>query len=196
MVMKKLTLADIGRLDHYLQQRHAIRRAIIEHKKCRRLALGPNATLHFEDYLTMKYQVQEMMRVEKLTDGSAIQQEIDTYNPLIPDGRNLVCTLMLEYPDPDERHQQLRKLLGIEESVFIRIGDFAAIAPVADDDCQRHTKEKTSAVHFLRFDFSEEMIAAARNGASWTIYCEHPLYNHRISPVPDLICSALLRDFD
>jgi hypothetical protein len=194
--MKKLSLHDVGRLEQYLQQRTAIRRSIIEHKKCRRLALGPNATLHFEDYLTMKYQVQEMMRVEKLNDAAAIQHEIDTYNPLIPEGRNLACTLMLEFPDPDERHQQLRKLLGVEQSVFIQIGGHCAIAPIADDDALRHTQEKTSALHFLRYEFTDEMIAAAKNGAKWAIFCDHPQYSHSVMPVPDHVRVALLRDFD
>ena len=194
--MKKMSLHDVGRFEQYLQQRTAARRSIIEHKKCRRLALGPNATLHFEDYLTMKYQVQEMMRVEKLNDVAAIQHEIDTYNPLIPEGRNLVCTLMLEFPDPDERHQQLRKLLGVEQSVFIQIGSFSAIAPLADNDLMRHTQEKTSAVHFLRYDFTDEMIAAAKTGAKWAIFCDHPQYSHIVTPVPDHIRTALIRDFD
>jgi len=146
--MTKLTLASVGSLEHYLQQRPIFRQAVIAHKNNRRLALGPNATLHFEDYLTMKYQVLEMMRAERLSDAIAIQQEIDAYNPLIPDGRNLKCTLMLEFPDANERRHQLRKLIGVETSVLIQIDDFAAVAPIADEDVSRCTEEKTSAVHF------------------------------------------------
>lgn len=194
--MRKLTLSDIGSLEHYLQHRSVIRRAIIEHKNNRRLALGPNATLHFEDTLTMKYQVQEMMRAEKLLDSAAIQQEIDAYNPLIPDGSNLKCTLMLEFPDPIERKQQLQKLLGIEHSIFIQIANFAVVTPVSHHDRPQQIQEKTSAVHFLCYEFTDDMIKAAQNGAAWRVFSEHPAYRHCISQVPEHITRALCRDFD
>lgn len=194
--MKKLTVADLGTLDQYEKQRPAIRQAIIEHKKNRRVPLGPNASLYFEDYMTMKYQVQEMMRAEKLRDTEAIEEEIAAYNPLIPDGSNLKATFMIEYSDEEVRKQALRELIGIENKVYIRIEGFAAVYPIADEDLERSTEEKTSAVHFLRFEFSEEMIAAARKGAVWSIVCEHAAYAYKIDPLPENIASSLSRDFD
>lgn len=194
--MKKLSVADIGNLESYEKQRPAIRQAIIEHKKNRRLALGPNATLHFEDYMTMKYQVQEMMRAERLRDDEAIEEELEAYNPLIPDGSNLKVTFMIEFPDENQRKEELRKLLGIENQVFIRIGDLDPVAPICNEDLERSTEDKTSSVHFMRFEFTDEMIAAARNGEPWAIYCEHPAYQHRADPVPDNIARSLTQDFD
>jgi hypothetical protein len=193
--MKKLTLANIGTLDQYQQQRPAIRQAIIEHKKNRRLPLGPNATLHFEDYMTMKYQVQEMMRAENLRNNEAIEEELEAYNPLIPDGSNLKCTFMIEFPDENERREALRRLLNLEHHVFIQIEGFEPVAAIADEDLQRSTEEKTSAVHFMRYEFTPEMIAAARNGANWAIYSNHPAYQHRVDPLPANIASSLTRDF-
>lgn len=194
--MKKLTIASVGTLDQYLQQRPAIRQAVIEHKKTRRVHLGPHATLHFEDYMTMKYQVQEMMRAEHLRDAIAISDELDAYNPLIPDGSNLKCTFMIEFPDECERRQQLRKLAGIEHRIYIQIDGFEPVAPVADEDLERTADGKTSAVHFMRYEFSPEMIQAAKNGADWTIYSDHPGYQYRVQPLPDAIARSLCRDFD
>lgn len=193
--MKKLTVASIGTLDQYQQQRPAIRQAIIEHKKNRRLPLGPNATLHFEDYMTMKYQVQEMMRAENLRDNEAIEEELEAYNPLIPDGSNLKCTFMIEFPDENERREALRQLINLEHHIFIQIEGFAPVAAIADEDLERSTEEKTSAVHFMRFEFSPEMIVAAKKGAPWAVYSSHPAYSHRIDPLPANIASSLTRDF-
>jgi hypothetical protein len=194
--MKKLTLASVGTFDQYQQQRPAIRQAIIEHKKNRRVALGPNATLHFEDYMTMKYQVQEMIRAEHMRDAGAIREELDAYNPLIPDGCNLKCTFMIEFPDETERRHQLKALINLEHHVFIQIEGFEAVAPIADEDLERSTDDKTSAVHFMRYEFSPGMIDAAKKGAAWTIYSDHPAYQHRIQPLPDNVASSLCRDFD
>ncbi|MDO8907912.1 MAG: DUF3501 family protein [Pseudohongiella sp.] len=194
--MKKLTIASVGTFDQYQQQRASIRQAIIEHKKNRRVPLGPNATLHFEDYMTMKYQVQEMIRAEHLRDAGAISEELDAYNPLIPDGSNLKCTFMIEFPDEAERRQQLKLLINLEQHVFIQIDGFEPVPPVADEDLERSTEDKTSAVHFMRYEFSQEMIQAAKKGATWAIYSDHPAYQHRIEPLPDNIASSLCRDFD
>ena len=194
--MKKLTVASIGTLDQYQQQRPAIRQAIIEHKNNRRLALGPNTTLHFEDYMTMKYQVQEMMRAENLRDAESITQELDAYNPLIPDGNNLKCTFMIEFPDESERRKQLKKLVNLEHQVFIQIEGFDPVAPVADEDLERSTDDKTSAVHFMRYEFSPEMIAAAKQGAPWSVFSKHPAYQHKVDPLPENIRSSLCRDFN
>lgn len=193
--MKKLTVADLGTLDQYQKQRPVLRQVIIEHKKNRRVALGPHASLYFEDYMTMKYQVQEMMRAEKLRDTEAIEEEIAAYNPLIPDGRNLKATFMIEFSDEEVRRQELRKMLGIEHQIQIQIDGYAPVYPIADEDLERSTAEKTSAVHFLRFEFSDEMIAAARKGAAWSIECEHPAYLYKVDPLPENIASSLSRDF-
>jgi len=196
MIMKKLSTTDIGTLESYEQQRPAIRQAIIEHKKNRRLNLGPNASLHFEDYMTMKYQVQEMMRAERLRDDEAIEEELEAYNPLIPDGSNLKVTFMIEFPDENQRRQELHRLVDIENQVFIQIGDLDPVAPICNEDLERSTDDKTSAVHFMRFEFTDEMLAAARNGARWVVFCEHPAYQHRVDPLPDNIAASLTRDFD
>lgn len=193
--MKKLSIADLGTLDQYQKQRPAIRQAIIEHKKNRRIPLGPDASLHFEDYMTMKYQVQEMMRAERLRDEAAIAEEIEAYNPLIPDGSNLKATLMIEYPDETVRRQALKNLIGIEHSISIRINGFDPVHAIADEDLERSDGEKTSAVHFLRFEFNPEMIAAARQGAQWHIHCDHPAYRHSLSPLPEETTRSLVRDF-
>lgn len=194
--MKTLTVSDLGSLDQYLALRPAVRQAIIEHKKNRRIDLGENASLYFEDYMTMKYQVQEMMRAEGLRDASAIQEEIDAYSPLIPDGSNLKATFMLEFPGEDERRRRLAELIDIEHKVWLRINGFAKVYAIADEDLPRSTREKTSAVHFLRFEFSPEMILAARNRAAWSLGCDHVLYLHEVAPLPENIASSLTRDFD
>jgi hypothetical protein len=194
--MKKLTIASVGTLEQYLPLSPAIRQAIIEHKKNRRVPLGPDTTLHFEDQMTMKYQVQEMMRAENLRDPAAIKEELDAYNPLIPDGCNLKCTFMIEFPDETERRQALRKLIGLENHIFIQIQGFAPVRPIADEDLERSTEDKTSAVHFLRFEFSPEMINAAISGAAWRVFSDHPHYQHQLDPLPANITRALNRDFD
>lgn len=193
--MKKLHPAVISPLELYRQQRPLIRRAMIEHKKNRRLSLGPHVTLHFEDYMTMKYQVQEMVYIEQLADEAAIQEEIDVYNPLIPDGTNLKCTMMIEFPLQRERRLALRQLVGLEHRIFLQVADFEPISAIADEDLPRSTPDKTSAVHFLRFQFSPAMIDAARQGAHWAAFSDHPLYRHRIDPVSPQIMQALMRDF-
>ena len=193
--MKKLSSADLLSIEAYEAQRPAIRKAMMEHKKTRRVALGPNAMLHFEDYMLMRYQVLELIRVEKITGEENLNQELEAYNPLIPDGSNLKVTFMLEYPDAEERAQRLSQLIGIEELVCIQFDDLAPVYPIANEDLPRSTEEKTSAVHFLRFEFSDEMIAAARAGASWVIRCEHPNYQHSTPALPEQIRQSLLRDF-
>lgn len=193
--MKKLTVVSVGTLDQYQQQRPAIRQAMIEHKNNRRLALGPNATLHFEDTMTMKYQVQEMMRAENLRDAESIVQELEAYNPLIPDGSNLKCTFMIEYPEESERRLKLKTLVNLEHQVLIQIEGFDPVAPVADEDLERSTADKTSAVHFMRYEFTPEMIAAAKSGARWAVFSTHPAYLHRIDPIPENVRNSLYRDF-
>jgi hypothetical protein len=194
--MKKLALSDLLSIDAYNAQRPALRQAMMEHKKTRRVALGPNAMLHFEDYMVMRYQVLELIRAEKIVEESDLLQELDAYNPLIPDGKNLKVTFMLEYPDQAERRERLSQLIGIEELISIRIGDCDPVYPIANEDLPRSTAEKTSSVHFLRFEFTDAMIAAARAGADWSIRSEHLNYPHSVESLPAEITRSLLRDFD
>ncbi len=195
IAMKKITMADLLSIEAYEAQRPAIRKAIMEHKKTRRVPLGPNAMLHFEDYMIMRYQILELIRAEKITEMDELQDELDAYNPLIPDGKNLKVTFMLEYPEEEERRQRLQQLIGIEELISIRIDGFDPVYPIANEDLPRSTEVKTSSVHFLRFEFTDDMIAAAREGATWTIQSEHLNYQYRTDPLPQEITDSLLRDF-
>lgn len=195
IAMKKIALADLLSLEAYEAQRPVIRQAIMDHKKTRRVPLGPNATLHFEDYMVMRYQIMELIRAEKITADDELEGELEAYNPLIPDGKNLKVTFMLEYPDEVERKERLRQLTGIEELISIQIAGFDPVFPIANEDLPRSTVDKTSAVHFLRFEFTDEMIEAAKNGASWSIRSEHLNYQHTNDPVAPAIAESLLRDF-
>ena len=193
--MKKISYSDLISNKLYESQRAVIRQSIMEHKKTRRVQIGPNMMLHFEDFMLMRYQVQELMRTEKLTEEKEILEELDAYNPLIPDGRNLKVTMMLEYPNPEERQERLSQLIGIEELVSIEIKGHDRVYPIAIEDLARSSDEKTSAVHFLRFEFSEESISSAKNGAEWYIRCEHLSYNHTRGPIEQQIRQSLVRDF-
>ena len=195
IAMKKIALADLLSLEAYEAQRPVIRQAIMDHKKTRRVPLGPNATLHFEDYMVMRYQIMELIRAEKITADEELEGELEAYNPLIPDGKNLKVTFMLEYPNEAERKERLRQLSGIEELISIQITGFDPVYPIANEDLPRSTEEKTSAVHFLRFEFTDDMIEAAKNGASWSIRSEHLNYQHANDPVALEIAESLLRDF-
>lgn len=193
--MKKITLADLLSVEAYEAQRPAIRQAIMEHKKTRRVPLGPNAMVHFEDYMVMRYQVLETIRAEKIREDDAILEELEAYNPLIPDGKNLKATFMLEYPDAIERKERLSQLIGIEELISIQIEGFDAVYPIANEDLPRSTDEKTASVHFLRFEFSDDMIAAAKAGAKWVLKSEHLNYQYSTDPLDTTITQSLLRDF-
>lgn len=195
IAMKKITLADLLSIEAYEVQRPVIRKAIMEHKKTRRVPLGPNAMLHFEDYMVMRYQVLELIRAEKITEFSELQGELDAYNPLIPDGKNLKVTFMLEYPEEEERKERLRQLIGIEDLISIQVDGFDPVYPIANEDLPRSTDEKTSSVHFLRFEFTDEIIEAARNGANWVIRSEHLNYQYQTDILPDEVTESLLRDF-
>ena len=192
--MKKISYSDLISNELYESQRAVIRQSIMEHKT-RRVQIGPNMMLHFEDFMLMRYQVQELMRTEKLTEEKEILEELDAYNPLIPDGRNLKVTMMLEYPNPEERQERLSQLIGIEELVSIEIKGHDRVYPIANEDLARSSDEKTSAVHFLRFEFTEESISSAKNGAEWYIRCDiYPTNTHR-GPIEQQIRQSLIRDF-
>ncbi|WP_457673615.1 DUF3501 family protein, partial [Thiolapillus sp.] len=172
--MSKLTREDLMSLEEYDQARPEFRQKVMAHKKNRLVRLDEHAALYFEDRLTMQYQIQEMLRIEKIFDAAGIQEELDAYNPLIPDGSNWKATFMLEYPDVEERKRMLARLRGIEEKVWVRVGDRDKVYPIANEDLERTTEEKTSSVHFLRFELDEDMIAGARAGEPLSMGIDHP----------------------
>lgn len=194
--MKKLAREDLISLEKYAEMRSDFRDKVMQHKKNRRLAIGPNATLYFEDRLTIQYQVQEMLRIEKIFEAESIKEELEAYNPLIPDGKNWKATFMLEYGDVAERRKRLAELVGVEANVWMQVAGFDRIAPIYNEDLERSTDEKTSAVHFMRFELSDAMIVALKNGATLSAGIDHPHYLHTVEPVPANIVNALVQDLD
>jgi len=194
--MQKLTREDLYSLEQYADLRPEFRDKVMEHKKDRRLLLGTNATLYFEDRMTMQYQVQEMLRIEKIFEADGINEELEAYNPLIPDGSNWKATFMIEFPDVDERQQMLSQLVGIEDRVYIHVADFDRVFPIADEDLERDNEEKTSAVHFLRFELPSEQVAALKDGAALIAGIDHDNYQVEICPVPANIRESLVNDLD
>jgi hypothetical protein len=194
--MKKLTRADLLSLEAYTEQRRAFRTQVLEHKKNRQVRLGEHATLLFEDRLTMQYQIQEMLRVERIFEPQGIEDELAAYNPLIPDGSNLKATFMIEYADEEERKRALKTLIGIEDKVWMRVAGFARVGAIADEDMERENPEKTASVHFLRFEFTPEMITAAKQGAALAVGVDHPHYQASVDPLPEPVRAALVVDFD
>lgn len=179
-----LTHDQLFSLEQYARVRPEFRAKVIAHKKIRIVPVGPHATLHFEDKLTMQYQVQEMLRLERMFEPELIQEELDVYNPLIPDGSNWKATFMIEFPDEAERKLQLAKLLGIEKAVWVQVADFARVTPIANEDLDRETEEKTASVHFLRFELTPEMCQAVKNGAAIRVGIDHPNYRAEITLAP------------
>jgi hypothetical protein len=192
--MQKLSRDDLFTLEKYAEVRPEFRARVMAHKKNRQLPIGPNATLYFEDALTMQYQIQEMLRIERIFEVSGIQEELDAYNPLIPDGSNWKATFMMEYPDEEERRVQLKKLLGIERHVWAQVADFARITPVADEDLEREDEDKTSSVHFLRFELTAEMAEAVKNGAPVSMGIDHPAYTYAAEPIAQNVRDSLAED--
>jgi hypothetical protein len=192
--MDKLTRSDLYSLEEYADKRPEFRAQVLKHKKNRSIHIGPVATLYFEDRQTIQYQIQEMLRVERIFESSGIQEELDAYNPLIPDGSNWKATFMIEEPDVDKRRELLAGLIGIEDRVWVRIDGNEQVFAVADEDMDRDTEEKTSSVHFLRFELSDKMIADVRQGASLGVGIAHPDYSYEVEPVADSIRDALTAD--
>ena len=192
----KLARADLYTLEKYAEIRNEFRARVMAHKKSRRLPLGLNATLYFEDRLTIHYQVQEMLRIEKIFERADIEEELAAYNPLIPDGHNWKVTFMLEYDDRAERGEMLTRLVGIEDCVWMRVGAGAIIVPVCDEDMERETETRTSSVHFMRFELSPEDITAVGQGAEISAGISHQEYNFQISPIPAPIRQSLGADID
>jgi hypothetical protein len=194
-MMMKLTHEDLFTLEAYARERDAFRARVLAHKAPRKVHLGAHVTLVFEDRLTIQYQIQEMLRVERIFEPAGIAEELEAYNPLIPDGRNLKATMLIEYPDPDERACKLVELHGIEHRVALRVGDTAIVTAIADEDLERSTDSKTAAVHFLRFELGAEQIAAWRAGTAVALAIDHPAYSAR-TELDAAAHDALARDFD
>lgn len=191
----RLTVADLWKLEDYAERRPGFRRQVIEHKKARTLHLGPHLTLLFEDRLLVQYQVQEMLRIERIFERAAIQEELDAYNPLIPDGSNWKATCLIEYEEVEERREALARLKGIEDRIWARVGEGDKITAIADEDLERANEQKTSAVHFLRFELPAAARAALRQGAPLAFGVDHAAYRHEVV-APAEIRAALLADLE
>jgi hypothetical protein len=194
--MRKLTAADLAPLEQYARERAAWRARLIEHRRARSLQLGEHCRWSFEDRQTVQYQIQEMLRAERIFEPAGIAEELEVYNPLIPDGTNLKATLLIEYPDRDERMQRLMQLRGFPQHCWMRVAGFEPIYAIADEDLARESEEKTAAVHFLRFEFKAPMIAALKAGAALGAGVDHPEYSYRLDSLPQALRQALLEDFD
>jgi hypothetical protein len=192
--MDKLTVDELFTLERYARERPAFRARVLEHKRDRQLAVGPHVTWLFEDRLTMQYQVQEMLRTERIFEPEGIAEELESYNPMIPDGSNWKVTLLIEYPNEAERRERLTQLKGIEDRCWVQVTGQPRVFAIADEDLERENEEKTSAVHFLRFELTPEMIAALRAGAQLGVGIDHPRYAHAIAPVRAAVRTSLLAD--
>jgi hypothetical protein len=192
--MPKIKPDSLMTLEAYSRSRKEFRAKVMAHKRDRTIALGDHVTLIFEDELTIRYQVQEMLRIERIFEEDGIRGELDAYNPLIPDGRNFKATMLIEYTDVDERKRALARLKGIEARVWVRVDGFQRVLAIADEDLERETEEKTSSVHFLRFELTEEMARSLKQGAGLAIGVDHPEYRAEVAAVPSAIRSSLAGD--
>ena len=191
--MSGIDRSSLMSLETYARERAQFRAKVMAHKKDRTVPLGEHVSLQFEDELTIRYQVQEMLRIERIFEEAGIREELDAYNPLVPDGRNFKATMMVEYPDPDERRKKLEELIGIEDKVWIQVRSCERVWAIADEDLDRATEEKTSAVHFLRFDLSQGMAQALKDGAALAIGIEHPSYAAQVE-ARAAVRDSLVRD--
>ncbi|MDC1287803.1 DUF3501 family protein [Gammaproteobacteria bacterium] len=194
-ITRQITRADLMSLEQYAEQRDTFRQQVMAHKKNRQIALGPNTTLYFEDRLTLLYQIQEMLRIEKVFEADGIKEELDAYNPMVPDGCNFKATFMIEYADAIVRAAQLEKMVRIEDLLWMQIGEHDKIWSIADEDLERSTENKTSAVHFLRFELTEELAAELKAGADWHVGVQHPIYTYDFAIV-NATRDSLLKDLD
>ena len=191
--MPRIDRASLMTLEAYARERPQFRARVMAHKKNRTVRLGDHLTLIFEDELTLRYQVQEMLRVERIFEEQGIREELEAYNPLVPDGHNLKATLMLEYPEPEERSRRLEELIGIEDKVWIQVEGHERVWAVADEDLERENEQKTSSVHFLRLELTEAMAGALKNGAGLAIGVAHPRYTAKLE-APPAVRNALVKD--
>lgn len=194
--MEKLTRDDLYSLEKYAEVRSAFRTDVLEHKKNRRLMIGPSAALYFENRMTIQYQIQEMLRIERIFESAGIDEELGVYNALIPDGCNWKATFMIEEPDVEKRRVLLAGLIGIEDRVWVKVGDHDPVYAIADEDLERENEEKTSAVHFMRFELTDVMITDAKAGAGISAGIDHANYSYSLDPIQDNIRTALLQDLD
>jgi hypothetical protein len=194
MHLPRLKRADLMSLEQYSTARTEFRAKVLEHKRNRIVKVGPNATWGFEDQLTIQYQVQEMLRIERIFEASGIQDELDAYNPLIPDGTNWKATFLLEYPDPEERKTRLATLRGVEDRCWVQVDGFERVWAIADEDLERENDEKTSSVHFLRFELTPEMRTRVKSGAAVGIGIDHENYRHALQPLPQSVRDSLAND--
>jgi Protein of unknown function (DUF3501) len=192
----KLQPADLFGLEHYAKARKEFRTRVIAHKKVRTIPVGPHTTWCFEDRMTVQYQVQEMLRVERIFEPEGIAEELAAYNPLIPDGSNWKATLLIEFPDADERRRELARLKGIEDRCWAQVAGHARVHAIADEDLERENEHKTSSVHFLRFELTPAMVAAAKQGAAISLGIDHEHYAHAVDPLGVAQRDALVKDLD
>ncbi len=189
-----LQRTDLWSLEEYSEERGEFRRRVLAHRENRRVMLGDHILLTFEDEMTIRYQIQEMLRVERVFEAAGIQDELDAYNPLIPDGDNWKCSLLIQYEDVEERKRRLTEMVGIEDKIWLRIGDQPGLFPIADEDMSRSNEEKTSAVHFLRYQLNTGQIDAAKRGAPITAGVEHSGYHCQVVTLHEATRSSLAAD--
>jgi hypothetical protein len=194
--MQKLTEKDLLSLERYSRERQDFRTRVMAHKRNRQVNVGPNTMWLFEDRLTVQYQVQEMLRTERIFEAEGIAEELAAYNPLIPDGSNWKVTFLIEYPDAEIRRIQLERLKGIEDRCWVQAEGCARLYAIADEDLERENDVKTSAVHFLRFELDQGTVAALKRGASLAMGIDHPSYHHELAPVSENVRAALISDLD
>ena len=193
--MTKIARNSLLSLEEYAKKRSDIRTDAMRLKKVRSVFVGPNMTLQFESEATIRYQIQEMLRIEKTFEEEGIQDELEAYNPLVPDGTNLKCTQMIEFPDEDERRVRLAELVGVEDRTYIQVQGQDRVYAIADEDMDRSTATKTSSVHFMRFEFTASMIKAIKAGAPIDMGVDHPKYNFRVDEIDPETQGALTQDF-
>jgi len=192
--MSKLSREDLMSLETYAAERNEFRARVMSHKKNRQVMIGDHCTLYFEDQLTIQYQIQEMLRIEKIFEADGIEEELGAYNPLIPDGRNWKATFMIEYTDVTERQAALEKMVRIEDKVWVQVVDFDRVFAIADEDMDRSEEGKTSAVHFMRFELSDAMAEAVKQGAAISVGIEHPAYTSSVEPLLAPVRDSLAAD--
>jgi uncharacterized protein DUF3501 len=194
--MHKLARSDLMSLEQYSNERPRLRNEVIAHKQLRNVQVGPNMTWCFEDRTTIRYQVLEMLRAERIFESAGIQDELDAYNPLIPSGSDWKATLLLEFPDPELRRVALENLIGVEDRCWIRVSEMDRVFAIADEDLERENADKTSAVHFLRFQLTPSMVEGMKSGATLSVGVDHDYYRHSVSPLPDSNRASLCADLD
>jgi hypothetical protein len=192
----RITRDSLMTLEAYSRARSEFRARVMAHKKNRMLPLGEHITLIFEDELTIRYQIQEMLRAERVFEEAGVQDELDAYNPLVPDGSNWKATMMIEYADPEERQRMLARLIGIEDRVWVQIEGAARVYAIADEDLERENSEKTSSVHFLRFELESSMVQALKKGAGLAVGVDHPAYAATVARVDPTMRESLMRDLE